>query len=150
MFSKTDLLWFSFQNWIDFTWVFPLFADWAHLLKILQTGSSLSEAAVSLVERKLMEADRLKMCGMMWLKEHETCSPMDAMHSNHRRDSKTVKCRVFSLLSSYESSVFSCDMKPSQESLLAHNAGYRYRNKIIDWDGFGFDRSQNVQIITQN
>lgn len=36
---------------------------------------------MSLVERKLMEADRLKMCGMMWLKEHETCLPMDIVHS---------------------------------------------------------------------
>lgn len=53
----------------------------AHVLKILQSGILLSEATVSPVERKLMEADRLKMCGMMWLKEHETCSPMDAVHS---------------------------------------------------------------------
>ncbi len=52
----------------------------AHVLEILQSGFVLSEATVSLVERKLMEADRLKMCGMMWLKEHETCSPMDAVH----------------------------------------------------------------------
>lgn len=36
---------------------------------------------MSLVERKLMEADRLKTCCMMWLKKHETCSPMDAVHS---------------------------------------------------------------------
>lgn len=35
---------------------------------------------MSPVERKLMEADRVKMCGMMWLKEHETCLPMDAVH----------------------------------------------------------------------
>lgn len=27
-----------------------------------------------------MEADRLKMCGMMWLKEHETCLAMDVVH----------------------------------------------------------------------
>lgn len=30
------------------------------------------------LERKLMEADRLKMRGMMWLKEHETCFLTDA------------------------------------------------------------------------
>lgn len=29
-------------------------------------------------ERKLMEADRLKMRSMMWLKEHETCFLTDA------------------------------------------------------------------------
>lgn len=40
----------------------------------------LSETTVSPVEGKLMEADRLKMCGMMWLKEHETCSLMSASH----------------------------------------------------------------------
>ncbi|TNN67261.1 hypothetical protein EYF80_022510 [Liparis tanakae] len=57
-----------------------------------------SQATVSLVERKLMEADRLKMCGMMWLKEHETCSPMGAVHrasgdscrtTNHSREQHT-------------------------------------------------------------
>lgn len=53
----------------------------AHVPEIPQPGFLLWEATVSLVERKLMEADRLKMCGMMWLKEHETCSPMDATHS---------------------------------------------------------------------
>lgn len=29
-------------------------------------------------ERKLTEADRLKMCSMMWLKEHETYFLTDA------------------------------------------------------------------------
>lgn len=46
----------------------------------MRCGFLLPEAPVSPVERKLMEADRLKMCGMMWLKEHETCLPMDAVH----------------------------------------------------------------------
>lgn len=48
-----------------------------------QSGFSHSEATVSLVERTLMEADRLKMC-MMWPREHETCSPTDAVFSATR------------------------------------------------------------------
>lgn len=43
-----------------------------------------------------MEADRLEMCSMMWLKEHETCSPMDAVHSATREKIVIViKCSVF-------------------------------------------------------
>lgn len=44
----------------------------------------LQGAAGSPVERRLMEADRLKMCSMMWLKEHETCSPTGATHGGSR------------------------------------------------------------------
>lgn len=80
---------FSVMNWFN--------------LSLLYAGSTcpeeppsvcLSEATVSLVEAKLMEADRLKMCGMMWLKEHETCSPMDAVHRS-TGDTETIKCWVF-------------------------------------------------------
>lgn len=34
----------------------------------------------SLVTERLMEADRLKMRRMTWLREHETCSSMGGMH----------------------------------------------------------------------
>lgn len=50
------------------------------LIPAQRPPAQLQEATVSPVEKKLMEVDRLKMCGMMWLKEHETCSPMDAAH----------------------------------------------------------------------
>lgn len=50
---------------------------------------------MSLVERKLLEADRLEMCGMMWLKEHETCSPMDAVHSATRETVRQLNAQCF-------------------------------------------------------
>lgn len=67
-----------------FFWSIVPFLAWAHAPETPQSQLLLSVAKASPVDGKLIEADRLKMCGMMWPKEHETCLPMDAVQSATR------------------------------------------------------------------